>query len=111
LQALVTLNDPQCIEAARHLASQAIQASSEPQARVNYMMQRLVSRNATEREWPIIERSLQQLSDYYAGNPADSQALLQLGETPPDTNLPAAELAAWTMLGNQLMNLDEVLNK
>lgn len=111
LQALVTLNDPQCIEAARQLAAQALAVSSDPQTRVNFMMQRLVSRDASEREWPIIARSLQKLSDYYSNNKADTEALLQLGESPVDANLPPGELAAWTMLGNQLMNLDEVLNK
>jgi hypothetical protein len=111
LQALVTLNDPQCIEAARQLATQALAASSDPQTRVNFMMQRLVSRDASEREWPIIERSLKKLSEHYSSNTADTQALLELGESPVDNNLPPGELAAWTMLGNQLMNLDEVLNK
>jgi hypothetical protein len=37
--------------------------------------------------------------------------LIAFGESKPDAKLDASELAAWTMLANQLMNLDEVLNK
>jgi hypothetical protein len=44
-------------------------------------------------------------------NPADSQQVIEIGERPPASTVPAAELAAWTVLCNQLLNLDEVLNK
>ena len=41
----------------------------------------------------------------------DAKALISVGESKPDASLPEAEFAAWTMLANELMNLDEVLNK
>ena len=34
-----------------------------------------------------------------------------MGESKPDESLDATQLAAWTMLVNELLNLDEVLNK
>jgi hypothetical protein len=37
--------------------------------------------------------------------------LLAIGESKPSGNVPATQLAAMTMAANQLMNLDEVLNK
>ena len=44
-------------------------------------------------------------------SPTDAKKLIAFGESKADAALDAAELAAWTMLVNQLMNLDEVLNK
>ena len=43
--------------------------------------------------------------------PEDAKKLIAFGESKADPKLDASELAAWTMLANQLMNLDEVLNK
>ena len=48
---------------------------------------------------------------HYDSNPSDARKLIAVGDSKADTSLPAAELAAMTMLVNQLMNLDEVLNK
>ncbi len=48
---------------------------------------------------------------YYEANPADAEKLLAVGESRCDPSLSASAVAAWTMLTNQLMNLDEVLNK
>jgi hypothetical protein len=62
-------------------------------------------------ELPVVQASLADLSAYYAGHAEDAQQLLAVGESKPDSSLDAAALAAWTMLANQLMNLDEVLNK
>ena len=41
----------------------------------------------------------------------DAKALIAVGETKSDPALAPAELAAWTLTCNQLMNLDEFLNK
>jgi hypothetical protein len=41
----------------------------------------------------------------------DARRLIGVGATPPDSKLDPAELAAWTMLGNVVLNLDEVLTK
>ena len=48
---------------------------------------------------------------YYQAHPDDARKLIQVGESRPDTSLDPAALAAWTMLTNELFNLDEVLNK
>ncbi len=47
---------------------------------------------------------------YYREHPAEAAQLVAVGESKPDRVSPV-ELAAWTMLANELMNLDEVLNK
>jgi hypothetical protein len=48
---------------------------------------------------------------HYGTAPAEATALITLGESQPDPSLPPAELAAWTMISNQLLNLDETLTK
>jgi hypothetical protein len=107
LQALVTMNDPQFIEAARNLAQKAI-AVPDPLA---YIAERLLCRPLKANELAILNASLSDLRKHYTTSATDAEALLKVGESKSDEKLPKAELAAWTMLCNQLMNLDEVLNK
>jgi cytochrome c553 len=112
LQALVTLNDIQFVEAARRLAERALnEADASDEARIDYIARRLLSRPLRDAETPIVKASLAKLSQYYASHGDDAKKLIATGESKPDPKLDPALLAAWTMLTNQLMNLDEVLNK
>jgi len=112
LQALVTLNDEQFIEAARTLAQRTLQqAHLSEQERINWIGLRLVCREFQPREQEILHHSLHDLKNYYGAHSEDAEKLIHVGESVPDEKLSVPELAAWTMLTNQLMNLDEVLNK
>lgn len=112
LQALVTMNDDQCVEAARTLAQHALKEGGTTFAsRLNYITLRLVARPLRANEVSIVAKSLRDLATYYKANPKDAKALLMVGESKADASLAPEPLAAWTMLTNQLMNLDEVLNK
>jgi mono/diheme cytochrome c family protein len=112
LQALVTLNDVQFVEAARNLAQLTLkQGGSTDAARINYMANRLISRPFTAQEMAIVQKSLAALSTHYNSDAADAKQLISEGESKADATIPVTKLAAWTMLANQLMNLDEVLNK
>jgi mono/diheme cytochrome c family protein len=111
LQALVTLNDIQYVEAARHLATLTLKAKSTTDERLNALGERLLSRPWKAEERAIIEKSLSELKVFYEKNEADAKKLITVGDSKPDDKLDAKELAAWTMLCNQLLNLDEVLNK
>jgi hypothetical protein len=111
LQALVTLNDPQFIEAACQLAQGAIQASPDFEKRTAHIAQRLIARDLRPEEQEIVRQSVEKLSAYYADHVDDAKLLIDVGETQPDPSIAPAELAAWTMVTNELMNLDEVLNK
>ncbi|MEY2750508.1 MAG: hypothetical protein RLZZ550_479 [Verrucomicrobiota bacterium] len=111
LQALVTLNDPQFVEAARVLAQRALLGAKDDGARLQAAAERALARTLKPAETTILQASLASLRQHYAAKPADAEALLKVGDTPADPALPKPELAAWTMLCNQLLNLDEVLNK
>lgn len=107
LQALVAMNDPQFIEAARNLAQKAMRTEKP----LEFIAERVLCRPLKDQERPILESSLADLRKHYTANTMDAEALLKVGESKPDDKLPKPELAAWTMVCNQLMNLDEVLNK
>ena len=112
LQALVTLNDDQLIEAARHLAERALQEGGETEdSRLDFIARRLLVRPLRAEELPIVKSSLAGLSSYYSANVEDAKKLIAVGESKVDEGPDPSTLAAWTMLVNELMNLDEVLNK
>jgi mono/diheme cytochrome c family protein len=111
LQALATLNDPQFVEAARHLAQLALKNGSTVQDRLDFVARRLLARPLRPQEYRVTESVLNDLLAHYEAAPKDAEALLAVGESKPDCSLPAPELAAYTLAVNQLMNLDEVLNK
>ena len=112
LQALATLNDPQFVEAARHLADHALTRSKgRDEDAINEMAERLLARSLTSKEKTIVKRTLTDMRAFYDGNPEAAKEFLAVGESSPSDKLPVTQLAAMTMVANQLMNLDEVLNK
>lgn len=112
LQALVTLNDPQFFEAARILAQNAIRSGNgDPEKTLAYISTRTVCRPLKQSEVTIMEDGRNEFLQHYRKNMADAKALIAFGQAPVDQNLDAAELAAWTLICNQMLNLDEVLNK
>jgi hypothetical protein len=112
LQALVTLNDEQFVEAARHLAQRAIKDGGESfDSRIELIGKRLLARPFREEEKQVIRGSFDALLAHYQSAPEEATKLITVGESKPDASLHPSELAAWTMLCNELMNLDEVLNK
>jgi hypothetical protein len=112
LQALVTLNDPQFVEAARHLAERALKEGGPTDGeRLELMARRLMARPFTVEESRLALDALADLLGCYRAHPAEAKELLAVGESKPDPALDVPLLAAWTMLANQLMNLDEVLNQ
>ena len=111
LQALVTLNDVQYMEAARNLAQLGIKQSADDKARINFMSLRVLSRPMTDKELTICIGTLNDLTTHYQAHKDEATKLISYGETKADTTIDPATHAAWTMLANQIMNLDEALNK
>lgn len=112
LQALVTMNDVQWIEAARALAQRVIrEAGPDIQQRVNRMSEILLAHDASPPMAAALETSLQKMREHYAKDPKAAHSLVEIGEKKPDTSIPEQELAAWTMVANEMLNLDETINK
>jgi hypothetical protein len=110
LQALVTFNDPQLIEAARALADAALSAGASDDDRIDFMAKRLLARPLAADEKAIMRESLAAFTAWYAAHIDDAAKLIAVGESKPRTT-DAVLLAAWTLLANELMNCDEVLCK
>jgi hypothetical protein len=112
LQALATLNDTQFVEAARLLAQRSLkEVCSTEDARLDFMAERLLSRPLRSEEMKIARANLNDLLASYKSAPDDADELLEVGESKADESLDSPTLAAYTMVANELMNLDEVLNK
>jgi hypothetical protein len=111
LQAFVTMNDPQWFESARCLAQRALRARPETGGRLDYMARTTLSRGLTPREVAVFQRSMGQFRADLGSNPQAAKEILSVGESPVDQALPPAELAEWTMVASQFLNLDEFLTK
>jgi hypothetical protein len=112
LQALVTLNDPQFVEAARQLAEAALKENCGKEAeRLDFIARRLLCRPFRPEEAKVAQATADGLLAHYQTHAEDAKKLIAVGESKADPSLDPCTLAAWTMVVNELMNLDEVLNK
>jgi hypothetical protein len=106
------LNDVQFVEAARHLAERTLKdGGATDEERLEFVARRLLARPFRAEEQPIVKQSLADLRAHYQSQVDAAKELIAVGESKADPALDPAELAAWTMLVNELLNLDEVLNK
>lgn len=112
LQALVTLNDPQFVEAARVLAQRAMRAvPNDDAACLQWMARRVLCRPLDAVELPLAVQSLREMRALYEDDLNAASSLLGVGITAWDADLSKAGCAALTMVANQWLNLDEVLTK
>ena len=112
LQALVTMNDVQWVEAAKALAERVIrEAGPTPQKGIDRMGLILLSRVPSPQMAAVLEKSLAAMQNHYAANPKDAHSLVSVGEKKRDRSIPEPELAAWTMIASEMLNLDETVNK
>ncbi len=112
LQALVTLNDVQFVEAARHLAQQALKAGANPMdGPIDFIARRLLARPFLPEEAKVVRQTAEELLAHYKARPDEAKKLIAVGESKADPSLDPSALAAWTMVVNELLNLDEALNK
>jgi hypothetical protein len=112
LQALLLMNEPQFVEAARTLAERALrEGGSTTEDRLNSLFRLVTARCPDARELAELSSALRDLTAHYASHAGAAKQLIATGETRPDPRLNPTELAAWTMIGNVVLNLDEVIGK
>jgi Protein of unknown function (DUF1553)/Protein of unknown function (DUF1549)/Planctomycete cytochrome C len=112
LQALLMMNEPQFIEAARALAERTLREGGNSAGdRLTYMFRLAASRSPDTKDLAELSAALSDLTAHYAKEPDAAKQLIAAGETRPDPRFKPAELAAWTMIGNVILNLDEVITK
>ena len=111
-QALVLLNDPTLVEAARVLAERVLRESdADPLARIEVMFRTLLARHPTDHELTIVGNALAKLVDRYHSDEEAARALVATGETEPAKDLNLTEVAALTSVAMLLLNLDETITK
>jgi mono/diheme cytochrome c family protein len=108
LQALTTLNDEAAMEAARALAKRMIdEGGDDLRARIVYGFRVCVARTPKEKEVERLTALYRRQMDGFDANAAEAGKIAR-NHSPQAT---AAEFAAWTMVANVLLNLDEMLTK
>jgi hypothetical protein len=111
LQSLVTLNDPVYVEAAQALARRIAATEGATDNKARYGFRLCVARNPSETELSSLVSLYEKTQQLFS---RDTERATQLA-TKPLGPMPAgadvADLAAWTVVGNVLLNLDETLMK
>jgi hypothetical protein len=112
LQALVLLNDPQYVEAARLIGERMIrEGGATPQDRLAYGFRLVTSRRPRAEELTLLERLYRDEHAGFAADHGSAEKLLAVGEHPRDKTLDAAESAAYAVVANTLLNFDEAVFK
>ena len=112
LQALITLNDPQYFEAARHFGYRMMrEGGAEDAARLRYGFRLATGRLPCESESTVLEESLATQRAHYNADAEAAKKTISVGESPVPDDVPPPDLAAYTMVANLILNLDEVLTR
>ncbi len=111
LQALQLLNDDVFVEAARVLAERVLQTKATDSARLQQLWQRVLVREGSAEEIEMLHGLLLRQRDRFAKTPQAAEQLLAVGVAKRDRRLDAREHAAWTVVAQTVLNLDETLNK
>jgi len=112
LQALALMNDKQYVEAARKLAARLMkEGGATGPERLTYGFRLATGRTPSARELEVLQKTLDKNLASFAADKAAADKLLSYGDSPKATDLDPAEHAAWTMIANMLINLDETITK
>ena len=106
LQALVLLNDPQCVEASRLLATRVIREEKTVDARIRAAFRHLASRAPTDREMAVLERLLARQFEKFKADPEAATAFLTVGSRPVDKGVNKPILAAYAVVCSTILNYD-----
>ncbi|MBB6052567.1 DUF1553 domain-containing protein [Armatimonas rosea] len=112
LQALILLNDPTYVEAARKLAERLMhEAPPSNPARIASLYSLLLARAPRPDETALLLTILNRQTTAYRKAPENAKKLLMVGESPVDTRLDPIELAAWATVCSTVLNLDEAITR
>ena len=109
LQALTLLNNKTFVESARFLAERMLRRTDKPSDRVAWAFRSVTSRTPSPAEMDLLLADLKLFEKEFSDDPDSAKKLLKIGERKADANLPPAQLAAYTLIANTLLNLDEAI--
>ena len=112
LQALTLLNEITYVEAARKLAERMLtDGGTTPDSRLRFAFRRVTSRTPTDEELALLVGGLNDDLARFRQDAGAAKQLIVLGESKAAVSLDPAELAAYTLTANVLLNLDEVVTR
>jgi mono/diheme cytochrome c family protein len=112
LQALVLLNDPIYVEAARVFAERIIKmGGADTAARLNWAYRRAVSRGAKPEEMKVLTELYQKHLAEFRADRAGAEKAVAVGQWPVPKDVDTAELAAWTSVARVILNLHETITR
>jgi len=112
LQALATLNSKHCAEAARVFADRILkQGLSTDADRIEFAFRCCVARPPQQRESELLLQLLYDRARYFRQHSDEATKVPSIGEAPVATSGTPEEIAAWTVVANALLNLDETLTR
>lgn len=112
LAALALMNDVQFFETARGLAERAVtEAGPETKDRAVYAFRLATARSPSDMEVDVLVRQYEGQLAAYRRDAEAAKKVLAVGESPVPEGLDSAELAAWTLVANVILNLDETMTK
>jgi hypothetical protein len=110
LQALQLMNDVQHFEAARKLAERMlVEGGKTPAERIRFGYRVVLAREPEALEAEVVGKTLTQFLERYEKDPASAAKVVRVGESPVRAGLAEPELAAYTLIANLLLNLDETV--
>jgi hypothetical protein len=110
--ALVMLNDPSFVEAARALAAKILAcAPSSDDARIHWAWKQVLGRDAQPAEASVLAKLLKKHRAEYSSDQKAAEAVLAVGISPQPKDLDKKELAAWTSVSRVLLNLNETITR
>ncbi|MCA8988192.1 MAG: PSD1 domain-containing protein [Planctomycetaceae bacterium] len=112
LQALLLLNGPQFVEAARHLAERMLkEGGSTTEEHIQYGFRLVTARSPSQAEVDILKEEFQSSLVRFERDTTSADAILKVGESPASNELNQNELAAMTGVARLLLNLNEAITK
>ena len=112
LDALVLMNDPTYVEAARGLAQRMLRAEGmTARQRIAYGFHIVTSRRPADAELNVLEQILTAQRERFAGNAEAANELISVGESAPDSRFGADLLASYTVIASMLLNLHEAISR
>jgi hypothetical protein len=111
-QALVLLDDPTYVEAARVFAARIVhEGGAAPADRIDWAFQTALNRKPRSQEAQLLSDLYQKHLDEYSKDPASAQKLVETGQAPVPRDVNIAELAAWTSVSRVILNLSETITR
>ena len=112
LQALVVLNDPQFVESARAFAERIMsEGDADERSRINHGFKLALSREATDAEFKVLKRVLDGQVSAFNADKEKAKKFLSVGESARNESVDMVEHAAWTVIAQIKLNMDETLTR